>query len=154
MAGSKTPVVVKAIWDTGAYGSVISPKVARELGLIPVGVKPIETANGTYEAYAYVVDMMLPNKLVIRGVEVSESDLKVCDALIGMDVISMGDMKVTNKPTTKFIFRIPAEGRHDGAGGGAGKKTTAVLFAYAVQNGGRSELIHRGGMLAFSSRVV
>ena len=41
---------------------------------------------------------------------VSESDLKVCDALIGMDIISMGDMKITNKPTTKFIFRIPAEG--------------------------------------------
>ena len=110
MAGSKTPVVVKAIWDTGAYGSVISPRVAQELGLLPVGVKPIQTANGTYEAYAYVVDMMLPNKLVIRGVEVSESDLKVCDALIGMDIISLGDMKVTNKPTTKFIFRIPAEG--------------------------------------------
>ena len=110
MAGSKTPVVVRAIWDTGAYGSVISPKVAQELGLVPVGVKPIQTANGTYEAYAYVVDMMLPNKLVIRGVEVSESDLKVCDALIGMDIISMGDMKVTNRPTTKFIFRIPAEG--------------------------------------------
>ena len=110
MVGSKTPVVVKAIWDTGAYGSVISPKVAQEPGLVPVGVKPIQTANGTYEAYAYVVDMMLPNKLVIRGVEVTESDLKVCDALIGMDIISMGDMKVTNKPTTKFIFRIPAEG--------------------------------------------
>lgn len=110
IAGNKTPVVVKAIWDTGAYGSVISPRVAQELGLVPVGVKPIQTANGTYEAYAYVVDMMLPNKLVIRGVEVSESNLKVCDALIGMDIISMGDMKVTNKPATKFIFRIPAEG--------------------------------------------
>ena len=110
ISGNKTPVVVKAIWDTGAYGSVISPKVAEELGLIPVGVKPIQTANGIYEAYAHVVDVMLPNKLVIRGVEVSESDLKVCDALIGMDIISMGDMKVTNKPTTKFIFRIPSEG--------------------------------------------
>lgn len=110
VAGNRTPVVVKAIWDTGAYGSVISPRVAQELGLVPVGVKPIQTANGTYEAYAYVVDMMLPNKLVIRGVEVSESDLKVCDALIGMDIISLGDMKVTNKPATKFIFRIPAEG--------------------------------------------
>ena len=110
VGGNKTPVVVKAIWDTGAYGSVISPKVAGELGLTPVGVKPIQTANGSYEAYAYVVDIMLPNKLVIRGVEVSESDLKVCDALIGMDVISLGDMKVTNEPTTKFIFRIPAEG--------------------------------------------
>ena len=31
-------------------------------------------------------------------------------AWIGMDIISMGDMKVTNKPTTKFIFRIPSEG--------------------------------------------
>ena len=110
ISGNRTPVVVKAIWDTGAYGSVISPQVAEELGLMPVGVKPIQTANGTYEAYAYVVDLMLPNKLVIRGVEVSESDLKVCDALIGMDIISMGDMKITNKPTTKFIFRIPAEG--------------------------------------------
>ena len=110
IVGNRTPVVVKAIWDTGAYGSVISPRVAQELGLMPVGVKPIQTANGTYEAYAYVVDMMLPNKLVIRGVEVSESDLKVCDALIGMDIISMGDMKITNKPTTKFIFRIPSEG--------------------------------------------
>ena len=110
ICGNRMPIVVKAIWDTGAYGSVISPRVAEELGLMPVGVKPIQTANGTYEAYAYVVDMMLPNKLVIRGVEVSESDLKVCDALIGMDIISMGDMKITNKPTTKFIFRIPAEG--------------------------------------------
>ena len=110
ISGNRTLVVVKAIWDTGAYGSVISPRVAEELGLMPVGVKPIQTANGTYEAYAYVVDVMLPNKLVIRGVEVSESDLKVCDALIGMDIISMGDMKITNKPTTKFIFRIPAEG--------------------------------------------
>ncbi|MBQ3344132.1 MAG: retroviral-like aspartic protease family protein [Kiritimatiellae bacterium] len=110
ISGNRTPVVVKAIWDTGAYGSVISPRVAEELGLMPVGVKPIQTANGTYEAYAYVVDVMLPNKLVIRGVEVSESDLKVYDALIGMDIISMGDMKITNKPTTKFIFRIPAEG--------------------------------------------
>jgi hypothetical protein len=27
-----------------------------------------------------------------------------------MDIISMGDMKITNKPTTKFMFRIPAEG--------------------------------------------
>ena len=39
ISGNKTPVVVKAIWDTGAYGSVISPKVAEELVLIPVGVK-------------------------------------------------------------------------------------------------------------------
>ncbi len=63
--------------STSAISSVISPGVAQELELVPVGTKPIQTANGTYEAYAYVVDLMLPNKLVIRGVEVSESDLKL-----------------------------------------------------------------------------
>ena len=110
LAGSDTPVVARAIWDTGASGSVISPLVAIELGLLPVGVKPMHTGNGTYEATAYVVDIMLPNKVLIRGVEVTESDLKVCDALIGMDIISLGDMKLTNKPVTKFTFRIPAEG--------------------------------------------
>lgn len=62
LGGNKTPVVIKAIWDTGAYGSVISPKVAQTLGLTPVGVKPIQTANGSYDAYAYVVDVMLPQQ--------------------------------------------------------------------------------------------
>ena len=110
LAGRDTPVVARAIWDTGASGSVISPLVAKELGLLPVGVKPMHTGNGTYEATAYVVDVMLPNQMLIRGVEVTESDLKICDALIGMDIISLGDMKLTNKPVTKFTFRIPAEG--------------------------------------------
>jgi len=59
-------------WD-----SCITTTATQELELVPVGTKPIQTANGTYEAYAYVVDLMLPNKLVIRGVEVSESDLKL-----------------------------------------------------------------------------
>lgn len=35
VAGNKTPVVVKAIWDTGAYGSVISPGWRRNLGWCP-----------------------------------------------------------------------------------------------------------------------
>ena len=109
LAGRDMPVVVRAIWDTGASGSVISPTVAKELGLLPVGVKPMHTGNGTYEATAYVVDIMLPNKVLIRGVEVTESDLRVCDALIGMDIISLGDVKLTNKDRTKFVFRIPSE---------------------------------------------
>lgn len=108
--GSLSPVVIKAVWDTGAYGTVISRRVAEELGLTPIGTKLVQTANGTYQSYVYVVDVMLPNKVVVRGVEVSESDLKVCDALIGMDIISLGDMKITNNPTTKFVFQIPSQG--------------------------------------------
>ena len=34
----------------------------------------------------------------------------VCDALIGMDVITLGDMGLTNLQNTRFMFRIPAKG--------------------------------------------
>ena len=39
-----------------------------------------------------------------------EADLQICDALIGMDIISLGDMLVTNAPNTKFEFRLPSKG--------------------------------------------
>ena len=80
------------------------------MNLPALGKKPVHTANGMYLANVYSVDIMLPNKLVVSGVEVTDSDLKLCDALIGMDVIALGDMKVSNKGNTKFTFRIPAEG--------------------------------------------
>ena len=105
-----TPVVCTAIWDTGAACSVISSEVVRQLNLPALGKKPVHTANGIYLANVYSVDVMLPNKLVVSGVEVTDSDLKLCDALIGMDVIALGDMKVSNKGNTKFTFRIPSEG--------------------------------------------
>ena len=53
---------------------------------------------------------MLPNGMAIQGVAVSEAELEVCDALIGMDIISLGDLLVTNKEHTKFAFRVPSEG--------------------------------------------
>jgi len=53
---------------------------------------------------------MLPNGVLVQGVAASEAELKVCDALIGMDVISMGDFLVTNKEHTRFAFRVPSEG--------------------------------------------
>ena len=57
-----------------------------------------------------VVDVMLPNRFVIPKVTVTESDLTDCDALIGMDIITLGDMIVSNNPNTRFSFRIPSEG--------------------------------------------
>ena len=104
------PIVAQAIWDSGADGSVISSRVVSALGLMAVGQATVETANGDYVASAYVIDLMLPNGIVIKGLQVTESDLKACDALIGMDVITLGDMAITNNPMTTFTFRIPSEG--------------------------------------------
>ena len=105
-----SPVVCSAIWDTGAAYSVISSEVVKQLNLPALGRKAVHTANGLYHANVYSVDVMLPNKLVVSGVQVTESDLKLCDALIGMDIISLGDIKIANKGKTKFIFRIPTQG--------------------------------------------
>ena len=70
-----TPVVCTAIWDTGAACSVVSSEVVRQLNLSALGKKPVHTANGMYLANVYSVDVMLPNKLVVSGVAVTDSDL-------------------------------------------------------------------------------
>lgn len=104
------PIVAKAIWDTGATASVISTRLVKAMGMIESGQADIETANGTYNTSLYAIDVMLPNKMIVKGLTASESDLQACDALIGMDIISLGDMLITNTPSTKFSFRIPSTG--------------------------------------------
>ena len=106
----REPIVCEAVWDTGSFTTVITPAVVKALGLLPMGKSPVHTANGTYLANRYSVDVMLPNGMVIQGVAVSEAELEVCDALIGMDIIALGDFLVTNKEHTKFAFRVPSDG--------------------------------------------
>ena len=55
-------------------------------------------------------DVMLPNKVMVKGIRATESDLQICDALIGMDIITLGDMLITNAPNTRFEFRLPSKG--------------------------------------------
>ena len=109
-SSDKGSVVCEAVWDTGSFTTVISPSVVKALELVPLGRSPVHTANGMYLANRYSVDVMLPNGMVIQGVAVSEAELEVCDALIGMDIITMGDFLVTNKERTRFAFRVPSEG--------------------------------------------
>lgn len=104
------PVVCKAFWDTGANVSAISPKVVSSLGLSSINRYEVYAPNGPYMASVYAVDVMLPNRMVVKGVAVTEADLKDCDALIGMDIIALGDLMISNRDNTRFTFRIPAEG--------------------------------------------
>ncbi len=67
------------------------------------------TANGWYETPVYRINLLLPNGILINGLRVSQSDLMVCDMLIGMDVISLGDFHLTNGGNTVFKFVIPPE---------------------------------------------
>jgi hypothetical protein len=110
-ASSSKGVTVKAIWDTGATGSAITKKVSQDLGLIPTGCAEVHTANGLTRQNTYTIDIKLPNGVIIQGIIATEVDALSggCDALIGMDVITLGDFSITNhKSITCMSFRVPS----------------------------------------------
>lgn len=101
----------KAIWDTGATASVISAKVIADLGLIPTGMSQVHTANGVVNQPTFIVDIKLPNNVIVKDVTVTRVDSLSgnCDVLIGMDIINIGDFSVTNhNGVTCMSFRIPS----------------------------------------------
>jgi hypothetical protein len=102
---------VQAIWDTGATNTVISKKLTSQLGLIPTGKTTCNAVNQRYEADTYIVDIGLPNGLMIKAVQVTAADNLVdYDLLIGMDIITLGDMAITNfNGITWFSFRFPPD---------------------------------------------
>lgn len=101
-----------AVWDTGATNSSISGKIVDALGLPTLGVIPVRTANGTNETTEHMIDIGLPNKLVVPNLLVSKGNFGAdanYDVLIGMDVITRGDFAVSNfNGKTAFTFRIPS----------------------------------------------
>jgi len=98
----------KAIWDTGAQCTVISPSISKELKLIPSGKVEVHGVNSKILSNKYVVNLFLPNGIIIPYVEVAESDIG-CDVLVGMDIITLGDFTITNKNNiTVFTFRVPS----------------------------------------------
>ncbi|MBA7524908.1 hypothetical protein ES705_17053 [subsurface metagenome] len=105
----------KAIWDTGATGSVITEKVVEELDLKPTGMVIVSTASGETIANTYIVNIWLPNKVVFDELKVTEGKLQgKNEVLIGMDIISSGDFAVTNYDgKTVFTFRHPSAARID-----------------------------------------
>ena len=107
-----TPVYTqcRSLWDTGAAFSVISKKLVDALGADPIDQGFAYTVQGTYRPNVYMVDVMLPNKMLVRGLRVSDGVFDDADILIGMDIIKMGDLMVSNRGNTRFTFRIPAEG--------------------------------------------
>ncbi|MHC4200758.1 MAG: aspartyl protease family protein [Planctomycetota bacterium] len=101
---------VTALWDTGATGSVISPKVVIALGLHPTGAVMVSTAGGDRMMNTYIVNLTLPNSVGVAGVIVTETDaIKGYDAIVGMDIISRGDFAVTNVGgQTLMSYRYPS----------------------------------------------
>lgn len=111
---SAEPKQYVAIWDTGASASVITVKVANDLGLQPVGMTEVHTAGGRRNCNIYLVDIELPNGIHISNVQVTEADMTTQDVLIGMDIVGLGDLAISNyQGKTSLSFRIPSVAKID-----------------------------------------
>ncbi len=103
--------MTRAIWDTGATGSVISKELASIMNLIPSGKCKVSGVHDIAVVNTYELDIHILRDVIIRDVTVSEGQLSSdprIGFLIGMDIINLGDFAYSTKPDGHmFSFRIP-----------------------------------------------
>jgi predicted aspartyl protease len=98
-----------ALWDTGASMSAISKNVVDKLNLKPTGMAQVFHADGSSIVNTHMVGIKLPNNLGVPSLRVTEGKLTGMDVLIGMDIISLGDLVITNQQgNTIFSFQLPS----------------------------------------------
>lgn len=107
---SENAIEVKAIWDTGATNCAISSEIVKKLGLIPISKAKVYTANGETLQNVYIINLSLPNNVMLDNVVVTEvQSISDADMLIGMPVIIKGDFSISNyNGKTTVSFRIPS----------------------------------------------
>jgi hypothetical protein len=99
----------RAVWDTGASGTVITQRVADALGLLPTGMVVVHGVHGQKETETFLVNAYLPPNVMFPALRVTKGDLQGFDILIGMDIIGTGDFAVTNVGgKTVLSFRCPS----------------------------------------------
>ncbi len=98
------------LWDTGATSSCITRKVVGDNSLNPVGIQEVVGAYGGKNIRpVYLICLYLPNGMFVENIQAIEAELENLDALIGMDVISLGDFSISNIDNkTSFSFRFPS----------------------------------------------
>jgi hypothetical protein len=107
---SGAPVVdipTRALWDTGAYMSVISASLAQQLGLAVINTDKLTGIGGTILSNRYDISVTLPNKVIFPLVYVAEwGGNRFYDMLIGMDIISQGEFFLSSvSGKTVFTFK-------------------------------------------------
>ena len=102
------------IWDTGATNTVITKTVVNGLNLQPSGRTVVRTVGegsdfNEYEVNTYLINLFLPNNVLVGAVPVSEGGIAGADMLIGMDIITMGYFSITNcNGQSCWTFRMPS----------------------------------------------
>ena len=100
---------VRALWDTGATDSSVSQGLARYLGLKPIDMCMVNGFGGLQSSCVYLIDILLPSNVGINNNRVVEFvDNGFFEIIIGMDIITLGDLAISNKNDNTIVsFRIP-----------------------------------------------
>lgn len=102
---------IYALWDTGAMITCISKAYADSIGLLADGTTIITGANNQpFETLVYSVQMKM-GELEIPFIQVAELPMDGTgrDVIIGMDIMKMGDLSITNYGgKTMLTFRTPS----------------------------------------------
>lgn len=100
----------RAIYDTGATHSSISPQVVSDLGLPSIGATQVGVGGGSVTTTSHLVNIGLPNRVMFPMMRVAALALHHgMDVLIGMDILGSGDFAVTHhQGKTTFSFRCPS----------------------------------------------
>jgi predicted aspartyl protease len=104
----------QALVDTGATRSSISRNFAGAAQLVSFRRALVRTAQGEFFSPVYRVDVIFPNSLAIKNVDVTEYSTNLdFDFIMGMDILRTGDMCISNADNiTVFSFRSPPSRKH------------------------------------------
>jgi len=106
---SQNIIRVRALWDTGAMLSAVTPEIAKKLNLVSINRIKINGIGNYSIADIVRVSIRLPNLIELNNTRISVLNLvKDVDMLIGMDIIRLGDFSISNGlGKTLFSFVMP-----------------------------------------------
>jgi len=110
----KIPLKAKALIDTGASRSAIRNTFVQEAGLVSYGKCTIRMAKGEYISSVYTIDILFPNLMTAKNIKAAEfSGSHEFDLILGMDILRMTDMAITNAGgITVISLRSPPADEH------------------------------------------
>ena len=103
-----------AMVDTGATICGITTRMVKRMGLESCGTFEFTHAIGMSDAPKYILDVQIKNVMIFKDIEAVEiSDDHSHDFIIGMNILSQGDISITYANGKRaFSFRTPSAGKH------------------------------------------
>jgi predicted aspartyl protease len=102
-------IKARALWDTGAMLSAVTPEIAQKLNLVSTNRIKVNGIGNYSIADVVMVSIRLPNLIELKNARILVLNLvKDVDMLIGMDIIRLGDFSISNGAgRTLFTFAMP-----------------------------------------------